>query len=61
MVHNACFPILVLIRLDLRDWGRYRIIKLSGFRDAKIDSVVRVERGGRVERDRNASEDAPMG
>jgi hypothetical protein len=50
-----------LIKLDLSEWGRYLKTRDNGFRDDSIDSRERVESGGRVERDRNASEDAPIG
>jgi len=34
---------------------------VKGLREDRTESRVRVERGGRVERDRKASEDAPIG
>lgn len=34
---------------------------VRGLREDRMESRVRVERGGRVERDRKASEDAPIG
>lgn len=42
-------------------WGKDLKTKVKGLREASIDSRERVERGGRVERDRKASEDAPIG
>jgi hypothetical protein len=61
MVQRACLPILVLINFARRFWGRYLKQNVKGLSEARIDSRERVDRGGRVDRERKASEDAPIG
>jgi hypothetical protein len=61
ILHKACLPILVLIKELLNELGRYRSTSERGFREDVIASRDRVESGGRVDRDRKASEDAPIG
>jgi hypothetical protein len=50
-----------LIKELLNELGRYRSTSDRGFREEVIASRDRVDSGGRVDRDRNASEDAPIG
>lgn len=61
ILHKACLPILVLIKEVLNEWGKYRRTSERGFKEDVIASRDRVESGGKVDRDRKASDDAPIG
>jgi hypothetical protein len=50
-----------LIKDDLNEWGRYRSTSERGFNEDVMASRDRVDSGGKVDRDRKASDDAPTG
>jgi hypothetical protein len=50
-----------LIKELLNELGRYRSTSERGFKEDVIASRERVDSGGKVDRDRKASEDAPIG